>query len=110
MTLSNGVTTDQLTLQGLPAGTTLLTADDGHGGTVLFTPLLASDTASLDQDIAEANAATSGDIVIELTGDVTLSAALAAIDLQANVNLSISGGGHALDGNHQIWRPDRSDR
>ena len=47
-------------------------------------PLLASDTASLDQDIAEANAATLGDIVIERRRATSppRRPALAAIDLQ----------------------------
>ncbi len=57
-----------------------------------------TDFASLNAAIDAADAATSGDIVITLTNDITETATLDAINLHTGVTLTIDGGGHALDG------------
>jgi hypothetical protein len=69
----------------------------------MTTTLTASTTAQLNQDIATANAATSGGFIIDLQGNITETTQLTAIDLQSGVPLSIdrsngSGGIHTLDG------------
>jgi hypothetical protein len=69
----------------------------------MTTTLTASTTAQLNQDIATADAATSGGFIIDLQGNITETAQLHAIDLQPGVPLTIdgsngSGGVHRLDG------------
>ena len=69
----------------------------------MTTTLTASTTAQLNQDIATANAATSGGFIIDLQGNITETTQLNAIDLQSGVPLTIdgsngSGGVHTLNG------------
>jgi len=69
----------------------------------MTTTLTASTTAQLNQDIATANAATSGGFVIDLLSNITAMAPLHAVDLQSGVPLTIdgsdgSGGVHTLNG------------
>ena len=69
----------------------------------MTTTLAASTTAQLNQDIATANAATSGGFIIDLRGNITETTQLDAIDLQSGVSLTIdgsngSGGIHTLNG------------
>jgi hypothetical protein len=69
----------------------------------MTTTLTASTTAQLNQDIATANAATSGGFIIDLQGNITETTQLNAIDLQSGVLLTIdgsngSGGIHMLNG------------
>jgi hypothetical protein len=69
----------------------------------MTTTLTASTTAQLNQDIATANAATSGGFVIDLLSNITAMAPLRAINLQSGVPLTIdgsdgSGGVHTLNG------------
>ena len=69
----------------------------------MTTTLTASTTAQLNQDIATANAATSGGFIIDLQGNITETTQLNAIDLQSGVLLTIdgsngSGGIHTLNG------------
>src|SRR5271167_2244363 len=69
----------------------------------MTTTLTASTELQLDAAIAEANAATSGDFVINLGTTITETADLTAIDLQSGVTLTIdgsdgSGGYFTLDG------------
>src|SRR5580700_3079048 len=69
----------------------------------MTTILTASTTAELNQDIAAADAATSGSIVVDLQGNITETADLDAINLQSGVTLTIngsngSGGSYTLDG------------
>jgi autotransporter passenger strand-loop-strand repeat protein len=69
----------------------------------MTTTLTASTTAQLNQDIATANAATSGGFIIDLQANITETTQLTAIDLQAGVPLTIdgsdgSGGMHTLNG------------
>lgn len=58
----------------------------------------ATDTATLNADIDAADAATSGDIVIDLVNSVTETSLLDAINLQPGVTLTIDGRGFALNG------------
>src|ERR1700683_1509827 len=69
----------------------------------MTTTLTASTTAQLNQDIATANAATSGGFIIDLLSNITATAQLSAINLQSGVPLTIdgsdgSGGVHTLNG------------
>ena len=69
----------------------------------MTTTLTASTTAQLNQDIATANAATSGGFIVDLQGNITETTQLNAIDLQSGVPLTIdgsngSGGIHTLNG------------
>ena len=60
-------------------------------------PLTAADTTSLITDLDDANATASGSVTIDITNNITLSAALPAISLAAGVSLTIDGG-NTLDG------------
>ena len=69
----------------------------------MTTTLTASTTAQLNQDIATANAATSGGFIIDLQGNIPETTQLHAIDLQSGVPLTIdgsngSGGVHTING------------
>jgi hypothetical protein len=69
----------------------------------MTTTLTASTTAQLNQDIATANAATSGGFIIDLRGNIPETTQLHAINLQSSVPLTIdgsngSGGVHTLNG------------
>ena len=90
LTVSNGTTTDTLTIAGLQKGAVV--GSDGHGGTEVF--------ASLADAISVANAATSiGQTnFFILAPGTTNTAALPAIDLASGVSLTIDGEGGALNG------------
>lgn len=83
------------------AGETLLSA-----GPVSFTATAVdtgvTDTASLSTAIDAADAATSGDIVINLASNIVETAALEAINLQPGVTLTINGQGHTLSGGNSF--------
>jgi hypothetical protein len=68
--------------------------------------LQAGTEAQLDADIAEANAASAGNYIIDLTTDIVETSDPTAVDLNSNVHLTLSGGGsgaNVLDGagNHR---------
>src|ERR1700742_792774 len=57
----------------------------------------ANDLATLNQQIADAEALTSGTYTISISTDIPYSAAIIPISLAAGVSLVIEGGGHALN-------------
>src|SRR5271165_2105724 len=57
----------------------------------------ATSLTSLNQQIADANALTSGTYTIEITGGFNYGAAITPIDLKSGVSLTIIGQGNTLD-------------
>jgi hypothetical protein len=90
---------DTLTFTGIPAGETFVAVSDPVAGTDLI--LAATSEASLNSQIETADQATSGIVTITISGKITESGSLEAINLKSGVTLNIVGvNGATLDGNH----------
>jgi hypothetical protein len=100
LSITNGTTTVTLTLASgdysadLPFATT-----DGTGGTdVGLADLSVGSFAALNEAISAVDAQTTGSYTITVTGSITETTYLTALDLASGVSVTIDGGGFTLDG------------
>jgi autotransporter-associated beta strand protein len=100
--LITGGSLGPVTLNLAPGAYSGLTLEsDGAGGTDLVLPFEAASEADLNAALADIMlpGGPAGDsFIINLTSNITLTAALNAIDLLAGDNLTINGNGFTLDG------------
>ncbi|WP_420968217.1 Ig-like domain-containing protein [Bradyrhizobium sp. B120] len=112
LSVSNGTTTDTLTLAGVGAGTSFQLSQDANGGTIVqvvstrvfnVSNVAQLNAAILQMDSGGANAAPNANYTINITANFSLTSELYALNLLSGSSVTINGsdghgGTHTIDG------------
>ncbi|WP_338830264.1 Ig-like domain-containing protein [Bradyrhizobium sp. 27S5] len=112
LSISNGTTTDTLTLTGVGAGTSFQLSQDATGGTIVqvvstrvfnVSNVAELNAAILQMDSGGVNAAPSASYTINITANFSLTSELYALNLLSGSSVTINGsdghgGTHTIDG------------
>ncbi|VIO70303.1 Ig-like domain-containing protein [Bradyrhizobium ivorense] len=112
LSVSNGTTTDTLTLAGVGAGTSFQLSQDANGGTIVqvvstrvfnVANVAQLNAAILQMDSGGQNAAPNANYTINITANFSLTSELYALNLLSGSSVTINGsdghgGGYTIDG------------
>ncbi|MCP1840973.1 hypothetical protein ACVIHI_006109 [Bradyrhizobium sp. USDA 4524] len=112
LSISNGTTTDTLTLAGVGAGTSFQLSQDANGGTIVqvvstrvfnVSNVAELNAAILQMDSGGQNAAPNANYTINITANFSLTSELYALNLLSGSSVTINGsdghgGTHTIDG------------
>ncbi|WP_375777522.1 Ig-like domain-containing protein [Bradyrhizobium sp. ma5] len=112
LSISNGTTTDTLTLAGVGSGTSFQLSQDANGGTIVqvvstrvfnASNVAELNAAILQMDSGGVNAAANANYTINITANFSLTSELYALNLLSGSSVTINGsdghgGTHAIDG------------
>ncbi|GKQ56105.1 Ig-like domain-containing protein [Bradyrhizobium sp. Ce-3] len=112
LSISNGTTTDTLTLAGVGAGTSFQLSQDANGGTIVqvvstrvfnVSNVAELNAAILQMDSGGVNAAANANYTINITANFNLTSELYALNLLSGSSVTVNGsdghgGTHTIDG------------
>ncbi|GIQ76412.1 Ig-like domain-containing protein [Bradyrhizobium sp. RD5-C2] len=112
LSISNGTTTDTLTLAGVGSGTSFQLSQDANGGTIVqvvstrvfnASNVAELNAAILQMDSSGVNAAANASYTINITANFSLTSELYALNLLSGSSVTINGsdghgGTHTIDG------------
>ncbi|MGY3693799.1 hypothetical protein ACVIGA_003879 [Bradyrhizobium sp. USDA 3240] len=112
LSISNGTTTDTLTLAGVGSGTSFQLSQDANGGTIVqvvstrvfnASNVAELNAAILQMDSSGVNAAANANYTINITANFSLTSELYALNLLSGSSVTINGsdghgGTHTIDG------------